>query len=45
MSWRWWEQDGLYLEGENNRAETELEVEEEINKEEGMPLEKTTGRK
>ena len=46
VSWRWWEQDGLYLEGYNKRAEAaaELEGEETMDKEEGMPLETTTGR-
>ena len=41
---RWWEQEHLDLEGEKNRAAAESDVEEAIGKEEGMPLETTTGR-
>ena len=44
MSWRWWEQDGSDPEGEKKKALTELDREEEIGKEEGMPLETTTGQ-
>ena len=44
VSWRWWEQDGLDLEGANKRAVAESDREEAISEEEGMPLEKTTGR-
>ena len=35
---RWWEQDGLDLEGVKKRAEAESDREEAINKEEGMPM-------
>ena len=46
VSRRWWEKDGLYLEGDNkiSAAAAESDGEETIGKEEGMPLEKTTGR-
>ena len=44
VSQRWWEQDGLYLEGAKKRSASELDGEEAINEEEGMPLEMTTGR-
>ena len=43
---RWWEQDGLDLEGAKNReaAAAESNGEETIDEEEVMPLEKTIGR-
>ena len=43
---RWWEQDGLYLEGGEKReaAAVELDRQETIGKEEVMPLETTAGR-
>ena len=44
VSRRWWEQDGLYLERENNRAAAESDGEEAISEEERIPLETTTGR-
>ena len=46
VSWRWWEQDGLDLEGVKKRAAAAAESggEKTIGKEEGMPLETTTGR-
>ena len=44
MSWRWWEQDGLYLEGNKKRAALESDREEAIGEEEGMNLETTTVR-
>ena len=46
VSWRWWDQDGLNLEGAKKRAEVaaESDGEEMIVEEEGMPLETTTGR-
>ena len=44
MSRRWWEQDGLYLEGTKKRAAEESDREETIGEEDRMPLEKTTGR-
>ena len=44
VSRRWWEQDGLYLEGAKKRAVAELDREEAIDKEEGMPPETTTFR-
>ena len=43
VSWRWWEQEGLDLEGEKERAATESDGEEEQFKEEGMEQEETTG--
>ena len=43
VSRRWWKHDCLYLEGAKTRAATESKIEEEISKEEGMPLETTTG--
>ena len=44
VSRRWWEQDGLDLEGAKKRAAAELDGEESISKEGVMPLETTTGR-
>ena len=44
VSWRWWEQDGLYLEGAKKRAEAESEGEKEISEKEAIPLETTTFR-
>ena len=44
VSRRWWEQDGLYLEGGKNRSSEESDGEEAISEEEGMPLGTTTGR-
>ena len=46
MSHRWWEKDGLYLEGLNKRAAAaaELDGEGTIGEEEVMPLERMTGR-
>ena len=44
VSRRWWEQDGLYLEGSKKRAAVESDGEEAISEEEGMPLETTTGQ-
>ena len=46
VSWRWWEQDGLYLEGAKKRSEAESESDgqETIGKYEGMPLENMTGQ-
>ena len=44
VSRRWWEQDGLDLEGEKKRAAAESDGEEAIIEEEGMPLETTTGQ-
>ena len=46
VSRRWWEQDGLYLEGANkiSAAAAESDGEETIGKGEGMPLETTTGQ-
>ena len=46
VSQRWWEQDGLDLEGAKKRAEAaaESDGEEAICEEEGMSLETTTGR-
>ena len=43
VSWRWWEQDGLYLEGAKKRATDESDREEAISEGEGMPLETTNG--
>ena len=43
MSRRWWEQDGLDLEGTKKRVAAESDGEEEISEEEGMYLEMTTG--
>ena len=45
MYWRWWEQEGLDLEGKKKReaAAAESDGEETIGEEEGMPLETTTG--
>ena len=47
VSRRWWEQDGLYLQGEKKRAAEAVESygEEAICKEEGMPLDTTSGQK
>ena len=46
VSQRWWEQDGIYLEGGKKRAAAAAELygEETIGKEEGTPLETMTGR-
>ena len=46
VSWRWWEQDGLDLEGANNRAvaAAESDGEEALGEEEVMPLETMMGR-
>ena len=46
VSRRWWEHDGLDLEGEKKReaVAAELDGEETIGEDEGMPLETTTGR-
>ena len=46
VSRRWWEQDGLDWEGSKNRAAAaaESDIEEAIYKEEGMPLDTTTGQ-
>ena len=44
VSWQWWEQDGLDLEGTKKRAAYESGREEAIREVEGMPLETTTGR-
>ena len=46
VSWRWWEQDGLYLEREKKRAAEAAgsDGEETIGEEQGMPLETTIGR-
>ena len=44
MYQRWWEQDGLYLEGVRKRAAAELDREEAIGKEKVIYLETTTGR-
>ena len=44
VSRRWWEQDGLDLEGGKTRSSEESDREEAIREEEGMPLGKTTGR-
>ena len=46
VSWRWWEQDGLDLDGANKRASAEVELDrgETIGEEDRMPLEMTTGR-
>ena len=44
VSWLWWEQDGLYFEGLKKRESAELGGDEEIRKEEGIPLATTTGR-
>ena len=43
---RWWEQEGLELEGKKKReaAAAESDGEETIGEEDGMPLETTTGR-
>ena len=43
---RWWEHDGLYLEGAKKRAASaaELDGEETIGVEEGMTLETMTGQ-
>ena len=43
---RWWEQEGLDLEGGKKRATeaSETDGEETIGKEERMPLETTVGR-
>ena len=45
VSWWWWEQDGLDLEKTKKRALVEYDGEEEIDEEDGMPLEMMTGRK
>ena len=42
VSQRWWEQDGLDLEGAKNRAAAESDREDTICKEDGIPLETTT---
>ena len=42
VSRRWWEQDGLDLEGEKKRAEAESDGEEAICQEEGTLLETMT---
>ena len=44
VSMRWWEQDGLYVEGEKKRAAEESDGDDAICGDEGMPLETTTGR-
>ena len=46
VSRRWWEQDGLDLEGVNKRsaAAAESDREDTIGKEEGIPLETTTSQ-
>ena len=44
VSWRRWEQEGLYLEGAKKRAAEESDREETIGKEEVTPLDATTGR-
>ena len=44
MYWRWWEQEGLELEGENEREVAESEGEEAQYEEEVMAQEETTGR-
>ena len=44
VSLRWWEKDGLYLEGGKKRAAAEFDGDETIGDEEGMPLETRTGR-
>ena len=41
---QWWEQDSLYLEGVKKRAAKELDGEETISEEEGMPPETTMVR-
>ena len=41
---QWWYLDGLDLEGTKKRAAKELDREEAISEEEGMPLEMMTGR-
>ena len=44
VSHQWWEQDSLYLEGVKKRAAKELDGEETISEEEGMPPETTMVR-
>ena len=44
VSWRWWEQEGLDLEGTKEIAAAESDGEEAQCKEEGMAQEETTGR-
>ena len=44
VSWRWWEQDGLDLEGGKKRATAESDGEEAISEEEGIPLGKRQAR-
>ena len=46
VSRRWWEKDGLYLEGAKKREveAAESDGEETIDEEEGIPLEMMTGQ-
>ena len=44
VSQKWWEQDGLDVEGAKKRAAAESDREEVVSKEEGMPLETTICR-
>ena len=44
VSQRWWEQDGLDLEGTDKMSAEEYDGEEAIGEEEETPLEMTTGR-
>ena len=44
MSWRWWEQNGQYLEGAKKREANESDKEEVIGEKEGMTLKTTTGK-
>ena len=43
MSWRWWEQEGLDLEGEKKRSTAELDA-EDAQCQEGEDKEETTGQ-
>ena len=44
MSWQWWEQDVLHLEGEKNISAAYLGGEKAKSEEEGLAQEETTGR-
>ena len=43
VSWQWWDQDGLDLEGEKERSVAESDREADQREEEGLVQEETTG--
>ena len=44
VSWQWWDQDGLDLEGAKERAAAESDREEAQSEEEGLAQEEMMGR-